>query len=59
MSCNPELCAACGEHSFGVVRELCPRCNEPFPPGAVICNKVPAECLVCLNFDHQRGECAP
>lgn len=58
MSCNPELCAACGEFSFGVLRELCPACIAPDPPEANICKKVPAECLACLNFDHQKGECA-
>lgn len=58
MSCSPELCATRGEVSTCTVREICPDRNAPFSPEAEICKKLLAECLVCLNFDHQKGECS-
>jgi hypothetical protein len=44
MSCSPELCASCGEFSFGVLRGLCPRCRE-FPLEIPVRREILAERL--------------
>ena len=54
MSCTPELCASCGEFSFGVVRDLRPRCRE-FPPEIPVCREILAERLPLKNYK-QEGE---
>jgi hypothetical protein len=54
MSCNPELCASCGEISFGILRDLCPSCRE-FPLENLICREILAECLGCKKCK-QEGE---
>ena len=52
MPSAPELCASCGEFSFGVIRDLCPDCREPRNVEA-ICHKKAAECISCKKCERR------